>query len=118
MTTPRRSVEKCTFCGKSRHAVESLIAGPPGIYICNECVELCNTILLEELKRGGRTGKPKPPAPVEGRPGVALVESPAVVVVDGHGERALGAVLADHVLVEVGEDLARLAEASLLAEDG
>ena len=55
MTTPRRSVEKCTFCGKSRHAVESLIAGPPGIYICNECVELCNTILLEELKRGGRT---------------------------------------------------------------
>jgi len=54
MTTPRRSVEKCTFCGKSRHAVESLIAGPPGIYICNECVELCNTILLEELKRGGR----------------------------------------------------------------
>jgi ATP-dependent Clp protease ATP-binding subunit ClpX len=55
MTTARRGpVEKCTFCGKSRHAVESLIAGPPGIYICNECVELCNTILLEELKRGGR----------------------------------------------------------------
>ena len=64
MTTPRRSVEKCTFCGKSRHAVESLIAGPPGIYICNECVELCNTILLEELKRGGRaphTARPATP---------------------------------------------------------
>jgi ATP-dependent Clp protease ATP-binding subunit ClpX len=53
MTTPRRTVEKCTFCGKSRHAVESLIAGPPGIYICNECVELCNSILLEEVNRGG-----------------------------------------------------------------
>ena len=62
MTTPRRSVEKCTFCGKSRHAVDSLIAGPPGIYICNECVELCNTILLEELKRGGRAPKSKAPA--------------------------------------------------------
>jgi len=62
MTTPRRSVEKCTFCGKSRHAVDSLIAGPPGIYICNECVELCNTILLEELKRGGRSGKSKTPS--------------------------------------------------------
>ena len=62
MTTPRRSVEKCTFCGKSRHAVESLIAGPPGIYICNECVELCNTILLEELKRGGRAPRTARPA--------------------------------------------------------
>ncbi len=64
MTTQRRTVEKCTFCGKTRHAVESLIAGPPGIYICNECVELCNTILLEELKRGGRAPRttPKPAA--------------------------------------------------------
>ena len=62
MTTARRGpVEKCTFCGKSRHAVESLIAGPPGIYICNECVELCNTILLEELKRAGRPAPKKAP---------------------------------------------------------
>jgi ATP-dependent Clp protease ATP-binding subunit ClpX len=45
-------VEKCTFCGKSRHMVESLIAGPPHIYICNECVELCNSILIEEMHKG------------------------------------------------------------------
>jgi ATP-dependent Clp protease ATP-binding subunit ClpX len=57
MTTRRGPVEKCTFCGKSRHHVESLIAGPPGINICNECVELCNTILLEELRRSGRPAK-------------------------------------------------------------
>ncbi len=44
-------IEKCTFCGKSRHMVESLIAGPPQIYICNECVELCNSILIEELHK-------------------------------------------------------------------
>ena len=44
--------EKCTFCGKSRHMVESLIAGPPHIYICNECVELCNSILIEEMHKG------------------------------------------------------------------
>ncbi len=50
--TRRDSVEKCTFCGKSRHLVESLIAGPPHIYICNECVELCNSILAEESRRG------------------------------------------------------------------
>ncbi len=55
MTARRGPIEKCTFCGKSRHTVESLIAGPPGINICNECVELCNTILLEEQKRAGRT---------------------------------------------------------------
>jgi len=54
MTSRRGPVEKCTFCGKSRQHVESLIAGPPGINICNECVELCNTILLEELRRSGR----------------------------------------------------------------
>ncbi len=57
MTSRRGPVEKCTFCGKSRNQVESLIAGPPGINICNECVELCNTILLEELKRSGRPAK-------------------------------------------------------------
>ncbi len=52
-----RSVERCTFCEKSRHHVQSLIAGPPGIYICNECIEICNTILKEEDKkfRGGTT---------------------------------------------------------------
>jgi len=48
--------ERCSFCGKSRHMVESLVAGPPGVYICNECIELCNTILLEERRATPRTG--------------------------------------------------------------
>jgi ATP-dependent Clp protease ATP-binding subunit ClpX len=38
---------RCTFCGKLRTEVETLIAGP-GIYICNECVALCNEIIDEE----------------------------------------------------------------------
>ncbi|MFM8387293.1 MAG: ATP-dependent Clp protease ATP-binding subunit ClpX [Planctomycetia bacterium] len=59
MTQRRGPVEKCTFCSKGRSAVENLIAGPPGINICNECVELCNTILLEELKRSGRPPRKK-----------------------------------------------------------
>ena len=46
-----RNVERCTFCEKSRHHVQSLIAGPPGIYICNECIEICNTILKEEDRK-------------------------------------------------------------------
>ena len=46
-----KSVERCTFCEKSRHHVQSLISGPPGIYICNECIEICNTILKEEDRK-------------------------------------------------------------------
>ncbi len=43
----------CTFCGKTR---PNLIAGPPGVYICEECVELCNVILSDELKRPRQGG--------------------------------------------------------------
>ena len=39
---------KCSFCGKSQEQVRKLIAGP-GVYICDECVDLCNEILDEEL---------------------------------------------------------------------
>lgn len=39
---------RCSFCGKSRHEVVRLVAGP-GVYICNECVKLCNQIVAEEL---------------------------------------------------------------------
>ncbi|MEE9313003.1 MAG: ClpX C4-type zinc finger protein, partial [Planctomycetota bacterium] len=41
-------VERCSFCNKSRRQVESLIAGPPDIFICNECITLCNSILVAE----------------------------------------------------------------------
>ena len=39
---------KCTFCGKTQKQVKKLIAGP-SVYICDECIELCNEILEEEL---------------------------------------------------------------------
>lgn len=45
----RNDFLKCSFCGKSQKQVKKLIAGP-GIYICDECVELCNEIIDEELK--------------------------------------------------------------------
>jgi ATP-dependent Clp protease ATP-binding subunit ClpX len=41
---------KCSFCGKSQDEVEKLIAGPD-VYICDECIELCNEIVLEEDNR-------------------------------------------------------------------
>ena len=41
---------RCSFCGKSQDQVKRLISGPNETYICNECVELCMTILREEAK--------------------------------------------------------------------
>jgi ATP-dependent Clp protease ATP-binding subunit ClpX len=41
---------RCSFCGKSQNEVKKLIAGP-GVYICDECIELCNDIIAEERER-------------------------------------------------------------------
>ncbi len=53
----------CSFCGKSQREVRKLIAGPT-VYICDECIELCNDIIAEENIRapisGDRLGVPKP----------------------------------------------------------
>jgi ATP-dependent Clp protease ATP-binding subunit ClpX len=70
-----RHVERCTFCEKRRHHVASLIAGPPGVYICNECIEICNSILQEEQRR----------SPEGGAGGAARVGTAA-----GQGRAALG----------------------------
>ena len=43
---------KCSFCGKSQKQVKKLIAGP-GVYICDECIDLCNEIIEEELAESG-----------------------------------------------------------------
>ncbi|MEO1134425.1 MAG: ClpX C4-type zinc finger protein, partial [Cyanobacteria bacterium J06639_1] len=51
MPTKYDSHLKCSFCGKSQEQVRKLIAGP-GVYICDECVDLCNEILEEELYEG------------------------------------------------------------------
>ena len=45
---------KCSFCGKSQKQVRKLIAGP-GVYICDECIELCNEIIEEELGEVAKT---------------------------------------------------------------
>jgi len=72
-----RHVERCTFCEKRRHHVASLIAGPPGVYICNECIEICNSILQEEQRRSpDGAGAPGSTTPgIAGRAG-ALARRP------------------------------------------
>ena len=53
---------KCSFCGKSQKQVKKLIAGP-GVYICDECIDLCNEIIEEELSESGELGLGELPKP-------------------------------------------------------
>ena len=76
---------KCSFCGKSQEQVRKLIAGP-GVYICDECIDLCNEILDEELVEGQpNQGRPshehnrRPPArkqPPRPAPTLASIPKP------------------------------------------
>jgi len=54
----------CSFCGKSQHEVRKLIAGP-SVFICDECVELCNDIIREEMQEKTTGGSNKLPTPHE-----------------------------------------------------
>jgi ATP-dependent protease Clp ATPase subunit len=54
----------CSFCGKSQSEVKKLIAGP-GVYICDECIELCNDIIAEEYEKEEAS---RPACPYRSRP--------------------------------------------------
>src|SRR5688572_32568871 len=54
----------CSFCGKSQHEVRKLIAGP-SVFICDECVELCNDIIREELEEKAASARSHLPKPRE-----------------------------------------------------
>jgi len=54
----------CSFCGKSQHEVRKLIAGP-SVFICDECVDLCNDIIREEIHENGEDTESKLPIPHE-----------------------------------------------------
>ncbi len=54
----------CSFCGKSQHEVRKLIAGP-SVFICDECVDLCNDIITEELQEKDEGEKRSLPIPEE-----------------------------------------------------
>ena len=74
---------KCSFCGKSQDQVRKLIAGP-GVYICDECIDLCNEILDEELvdsqgnprQSSDASRKPAPGARKSNKPAPTLASIP------------------------------------------
>ena len=65
-TTSSEKLLYCSFCGKSQHEVRKLIAGP-SVFICDECIELCNDIIREETAtdRSGKGAKSDLPTPRE-----------------------------------------------------
>jgi hypothetical protein len=83
MTTFRRSARDadweqtlcCSFCGKDKHAVAKIIAGP-GVFICDECIDLCDQILATERKPAPTSGQPTSGQPTSGQP-VPELGSPA-----------------------------------------
>ncbi len=52
----RRRYSRCSFCGKGQDQVRKLVAGP-GVYICDQCIELCNEVLEEDRKVGAPAPK-------------------------------------------------------------
>jgi hypothetical protein len=122
---------KCSFCGKSQKQVKKLIAGP-GVYICDECIDLCNEIIEEELSEGSDVGLEELPKPKEifeflnsyvvgqenAKKSLAVavynhykrVQAGLGVVNHRHRERLLRLVLTDDVGVEKLVDLSRLGQ--------
>ena len=54
----------CSFCGKNQNEVRKLIAGP-SVYICNECIDLCNDIIKEEISEASEEDEEHFPVPME-----------------------------------------------------
>src|SRR4030066_66487 len=65
MTDDKKSGDKllyCSFCGKSQHEVRKLIAGP-SVFVCDECITLCNDIMREEIQSENKAEKTDLPVP-------------------------------------------------------
>src|SRR5438445_2648911 len=70
-TKPPRVQYRCSFCGKSQEQVHRLVVGPGGVYICDECIDLCREIIEEEQATGTKptlqTGKIPTPKKIYGQ---------------------------------------------------
>jgi ATP-dependent Clp protease ATP-binding subunit ClpX len=80
----------CSFCGKSQHEVRKLIAGP-SVFICDECVELCNDIIREELEEKAASSRSHLPKPRE-----IMDVLDQYVVGQGRAKKALAVAVYNH----------------------
>ena len=89
-SSPRSKSIHCSFCGKNQREVERLIAGP-SIYICNECIELCNDLLMEEKENKPFRDAKRIPKPQEIKN--ALDE---YVIGQSHAKKVLSVAVYNH----------------------
>ena len=94
---------KCSFCGKSQDQVRKLIAGP-GVYICDECIDLCNEILDEELVEGQGSGGARSGGEVKGKAQPKKGQKPAPTLAEIPKPREIKAFLDAQV---VGQEEAK-----------
>ncbi|MCB0318633.1 MAG: ATP-dependent Clp protease ATP-binding subunit ClpX, partial [Bdellovibrionales bacterium] len=81
----------CSFCGKGQEEVKKLVAGP-GVYICDECIDLCNDILTEELEDGPELGLAlNVPTPRE-----ILEKLNEYIIGQGHAKKVLSVAVHNH----------------------
>ena len=105
---------KCSFCGKSQKQVKKLIAGP-GVYICDECIDLCNEIIEEELAESSELGLGQLPKPRE-----IFEFLQQYVVGQDPAKRALAVAVYNHYKriqageTRVGEDAVEIAKSNIL----
>ena len=100
----------CSFCGKSHSEVKKLIAGP-GVYICNECIDVCSNILEKEL--GGTPAKGKTPAEKPGfkipSPAAILAKLNEFVIGQENAKKVLSVAVYNHYQ-RLRQDQAKLGE--------
>lgn len=119
--TPTASLDAltCSFCNKDQSEVAKLVAGP-GVYICNECIDLCNQIITKELdsnkagaSKATRSSKSGAPPPIKAWEGLSDEDLLAEMVRAHAAHQNVDRAVAHHVaaLRERGVSWARIGEA-------
>ncbi len=96
MNTRNPSQPSCSFCGKAEQDAQHLIAGPGGIFICDECVELCDAMIAQQRPPAGKGADAEPPALRVPRPHEIKEHLDAYVIGQEHAKKVLSVAVHNH----------------------